>query len=302
MPTFSIGGDSPEKKKKKKGKKSGAKAAPVEEPKPKKKGKKSKKKGGKVLRDRAERSVAEAPTVYLPSPKWAEKRIEEEGLGFWTPQVGKNLLAMLPSLEKGRVSPWVETRGHYVGGNDVLKLLGLQERPSDLPLVVACLKFHTGDRCEICDLMGRLKGSKRKAERKLGSSLFAALQCYSNIVTKKNPDRVQVYRFGWSVAQPFLSALEDGNIFCDPRRMKMLKVRKEGSGMATKYTASVTNVKVDWREDWLVKAENLSKFVHPILSREEMHEVVDTLMANAQAGAKTGMDYEQPDGDDDTPF
>ena len=253
----------------------------------------------------------------LPTTEWAEKRIEEEGTGFWSPQKGRNRILMLPSVDPNRLSPWVETRGHYLGGQDVLKILGLSERPEELPMVQGCLRFHKDEPCANCKLMNSLKKSRRKSERDLGSALFANLQCFGNIVDLKSKATLkkgpQPYRFGWTVEKALLGALEDGEIFCDPRDLKLITIRKEGEGISTKYTVRVTSKSVASHlgisskkmqkliARWRDQLHDLDQFMHPIPSKEEIKDAHDVLLGSAQASA-TDTDFEDDGDDDDIPF
>lgn len=307
MAKFSLGKDKPKKKKKSAKKTKAKKAAPSASD-----SRKRKKKG----RDLAERAAS--VEFVLPTTEWAEKRIEEEGTGFWTPQKGRNRILMLPSVDPGRLSPWVETRGHYLGGQDVLKILGLSERPEELPLVQGCLRFHNDTACGNCKLEKSLKKSRRKAERDLGSSLFANLQCFGNIVDLKSKATLkkgpQPYRFGWTVEKALLGALEDGEIFCDPRDLKVITIRKEGEGRSTKYTVRVTSKSVASMldisakkmkrllETWKEQLHDLDQYMHPIPSPEEIKDAHDVLLGSVQASASDTSFEDDDADDDDIPF
>jgi len=285
-----------------------------------KKKKKPLKKKSKLLGERESKRVkkrkkkkADANAFVQPTAKAAKKRLEEEGAGeLWKPRDGLNTIVMLPSTRAMGISgdfPWIETRSHFIGGEQAMTALGI-ERPDDFPMAVGCAKHHEKRTCGWCEFQQKLRQSRHARDKKLSRALFNTLSCFANIVDMRQPKVVRQWRFGRRVETELLVALESGINFVDPDDLMKINIRRIKTGKQdwnVEYKVNVLQHKTvgPIKTVWKKNMEDLSKFINPVQSPSEYQETMDLLLAAAEAEGEDvdlEADYDDDDDDDDVDF
>jgi len=280
--------------------------------------KKKTKLGRRVSTETERKSARKAASSGKPkftrtTPEEAQQALEEEAAGeFWKPKEGRNKILMLPSLEEwGTNYPWVETAGHYTGGKDAMASLGLDNRPDEIPMVVGCAKFHEKRPCELDNFVSKLFKSKHARDKKLAKALKMTFGAYANIVDLSAPKVARPYRFGKTIRNQLLAAIEDGDHFYDPDALMMIIIRKIKKGKQVwevDYDVRVQSKKVigKLKKRWFKTMTDLSQYRPDVPGPDEAQEVIDMLLAaaDAESDGDVGMgddDFDDTD-DDDVPF
>lgn len=280
----------------------------------KKKGKKTKL-GKRLKTEVQKRKSMKRPTFSVPTSEEATKRREESSQSdVWKPREGLNKIIILPVMsEWGAKFPWLEERGHYPGGNDVLRILGIDTRPDDLPLVHGCPEFHEKRVCGYDEWRNKLRKSRSKKDQELARALFAGLRCHANIVDLREPKIVRHGVWGKTIRDDLLVALEDGNIFCDPDDLMIVHIRKTKTGkrdMDVQYHTTIPRMKKSVgpiRRIWEEGLHDLTQYLPPVPTPDEIEETIERLLAEAEAGeeedgiSQEDLNKAMEDDDDDLP-
>lgn len=132
------------------------------------------------------------------------------------------------------------------------------KNPEGGGMALACLREHgaDGETCFLCQLVEFLKASKDKADKKIGSDLYANPRWYVQAyLAEKGADGKLEYRGPYlvGVSKTTADALNDilttqevagDDYFCDPDKGQDIIITRRGSGLATKYTVMPTGQKM----------------------------------------------------------
>jgi len=266
---------------------------------------------GKKGSDEAKRAAGRKMTFARPSKQAqnAAKKALEDSDGLHKLRDGMNRILMLPApMETGLILPWQEVKAHYCGGKDAMAALGM-ERPDDIPMVHACLKFHQKRSCRWDEFIATLRKSRNHRDRAFADALWANLNCYANIVDLRTPKVVRPFRFGKKIRDVLAMQIDAGVFFYDPDGLMEIRINKKKTGPGitnVEYSTLVMpRVISKLKNRWIRGLHDLTQFIPPIPTPEEIQETIDTLFAVADDGDDMGLsssDLTDDDDDDDISF
>lgn len=143
-------------------------------------------------------------------------------------EVGENVVRFLPDLHKP--SPFRVTAMHYV------------DLPGDKKAVFACPRFELKRPCACCQENERLSRGD-KAQKDMAYKMRAGLRVYANVINRARPEMgPRILSLGtmlWNQLKEIRKSVHTGGDFTLPGPDGMdIVIRREGTGMLTRYTTS----------------------------------------------------------------
>lgn len=226
--------------------------------------------------------------LYTPSlDDFDDLDDEERSGGFHRLAVGKNHLLILPPTRRVRDSgvktPWVECYRHYLRDGQVQKWLGLNEWPESVDAEYVCDRETFGKPCVVCDKVAVLKKGATKRERAIGGKWYRTRKCVANIVVSADGKQiVKPFTFGESIRLPLARALKDGEIFCDPAGLMVIRIIRTGEMKRTRYEVKVMAKEktIPIRPEWVVSMFDLTTYLPSSLARDDANDVFGELFSS----------------------
>lgn len=138
---------------------------------------------------------------------------------YWTPQVEKNVVRILPGQESKLF--YLKVWGHWI-----------REKSTSFP----CLNKMKGEKCFLCEEVDRLRDS---GDRKKAAGLTARARYYMQLVDRKAPENgVQIFNTGVTVFTGIVALLDDedwGPALLDLQSGYDLIIERTGEGLDTSY-------------------------------------------------------------------
>jgi len=139
---------------------------------------------------------------------------------YWTPQVGKNIVRILPAWAEGKRF-YHKVWGHWV-----------RAQSTSYP----CLNKMKGEKCPLCEEVERLRAT---GDRKHANALSASLRYYLQVIDRKNPEAgVQIFNTGSTVFKGIAALLNDedwGPGLLDIQKGYDIVIERTGEGLDTDY-------------------------------------------------------------------
>lgn len=245
----------------------------------------------------------------VPTSQEAKESKEAEGSDgeFAKLQDGENFILMLPTLRSWNIPrwPWRQTETHQLW-EEVEKIIGF-EIPSGIDRVQTCARAEGGAVCEWCRLERRLRNGGRGADASLAQALRTSFQAFANVVVLREDTSgggmyVQPMRFGLTVRKALMTALADGETFCDPNALIPIRITKTGTGIKTRYEVKVltsSRRRFTVSSEWKAQLTNLNELVSLPRDAVEVRKYIDTLFGMGHA---EGAGVSSDDMLDDIPF
>jgi len=177
---------------------------------------------------------------------------------YWTPQVGKNVVRVLPASAEGKPF-YHKVWGHWV-----------RSKSTSFP----CLSKMKGEKCALCEEVDRLREA---GDRKKASGLNASARYYLQLVDRKAPENgVQIFNTGATVFKGIVALLDDedwGPGLLDIKTGYDIVIERVGEGLDTTYPSIRARKDPSPSEISIEALLNLEDIID-YYTYDEMHAVV----------------------------
>lgn len=224
----------------------------------------------KKRRRRPAEDESEAPQVSASSRakkitgvniRRVQKTVDGLSGMFFKPKEGRSILRILPPTEIYAGDFAIQQAIHY------LKDAGEQK-------TVACLASK--EVCPLCEFAATLSNSGSKDDTKLARDIGVSNNFLTEVVLmgKGNDKRIRLYRMPSGVYKTLAEGLVDYGDFTDPKTGRNIILRREGTGMQTKYTVVIKDQSPIPARLYKRGRLNLQKLLAPKVSAKAMRKII----------------------------